>query len=205
MGAGRWYRAIAARCSSRFPPRPRIASPRDARAAAAVATPRRRRPRSIAPRPARRDRARATRRPRGRIRQAGSRLDALGRLGFGYVVGGTFTRRPREGNPVPRIVAVPAKRPRWRTRWGCPTPARRPPPRTLAIDARDRSAVREHRRRGRRRRASKRTALLEPHVDARRAERELPERLVGSRPRQRGAPARRWSRRSARVEPRRCS
>jgi dihydroorotate dehydrogenase len=30
-------------------------------------------------------------------------LDALGSLGFGYVVGGTVTRRPRVGNPRPRI------------------------------------------------------------------------------------------------------
>lgn len=31
-------------------------------------------------------------------------LDTLGRLGFGYVVGGTVTRARREGNPRPRIV-----------------------------------------------------------------------------------------------------
>jgi dihydroorotate dehydrogenase len=31
-------------------------------------------------------------------------LDALGSLGFGYVVGGTITRAPRTGNPRPRIV-----------------------------------------------------------------------------------------------------
>jgi dihydroorotate dehydrogenase len=31
-------------------------------------------------------------------------LDALGRLGFGHVVGGTVTREPRRGNPKPRIV-----------------------------------------------------------------------------------------------------
>lgn len=30
-------------------------------------------------------------------------LGALGRLGFGYVVGGTITREPRAGNPRPRI------------------------------------------------------------------------------------------------------
>jgi dihydroorotate dehydrogenase len=34
----------------------------------------------------------------------GRRVGALGRLGFGYVVAGTFTRRPRRGNPKPRIV-----------------------------------------------------------------------------------------------------
>ncbi|HET9671690.1 MAG TPA: dihydroorotate dehydrogenase 2 [Actinomycetota bacterium] len=31
-------------------------------------------------------------------------LDALGRVGFGFVVGGTITRRPRRGNRKPRIV-----------------------------------------------------------------------------------------------------
>jgi dihydroorotate dehydrogenase len=33
-----------------------------------------------------------------------ARLDALGRLGFGYVVGGTITREPRAGNPRPRVL-----------------------------------------------------------------------------------------------------
>ncbi len=37
-------------------------------------------------------------------------LDALGRLGFGYVVGGTITHAPRRGNPKPRIVRYPARR-----------------------------------------------------------------------------------------------
>jgi len=36
--------------------------------------------------------------------KSGRHLGPLGRLGFGYVVGGTFTRRPRHGNPRPRIV-----------------------------------------------------------------------------------------------------
>jgi dihydroorotate dehydrogenase len=36
--------------------------------------------------------------------KTGRHLDALGKLGFGYVVGGTVTRRPREGNDRPRIV-----------------------------------------------------------------------------------------------------
>jgi dihydroorotate dehydrogenase len=35
------------------------------------------------------------------------RLDALGRLGFGYVVGGTVTRRARAGNPRPRMIRDP--------------------------------------------------------------------------------------------------
>lgn len=36
--------------------------------------------------------------------KTGRRLGALGRLGFGYVVGGSFTLRPRAGHPKPRIV-----------------------------------------------------------------------------------------------------
>src|SRR6185295_18267124 len=39
-----------------------------------------------------------------------ARLDALGSLGFGYVVGGTVTRAPRSGNPHPRIVRDPVRR-----------------------------------------------------------------------------------------------
>src|SRR6187431_1438855 len=35
--------------------------------------------------------------------KTGERADALGRLGFGAVVLGTFTRRRREGNAKPRI------------------------------------------------------------------------------------------------------
>lgn len=37
-------------------------------------------------------------------------LDNLGELGFGYVVGGTITRAPRDGNPSPRIVRSPRRR-----------------------------------------------------------------------------------------------
>jgi dihydroorotate dehydrogenase len=36
-------------------------------------------------------------------------LGALGRLGFGYVVGGTITWAPRRGNPKPRIVRYPER------------------------------------------------------------------------------------------------
>ena len=36
-------------------------------------------------------------------------LGALGRLGFGFVVGGTITRAPRNGNPKPRIVRSPRR------------------------------------------------------------------------------------------------
>lgn len=38
-----------------------------------------------------------------------SHLDALGALGFGYVVGGTITREPRSGNQKPRIVRYPSR------------------------------------------------------------------------------------------------
>jgi len=60
-----------------------------------------------------------------------SHLDALGRLGFGYVVGGTITRAPRAGNPKPRIV-------RYRSRasmvnaMGLPNPGAEAVARTLA-------------------------------------------------------------------------
>ena len=37
-------------------------------------------------------------------------LDALGSLGFGYVVGGTVTRAPRRGNLHRRIARDPARR-----------------------------------------------------------------------------------------------
>ncbi len=40
--------------------------------------------------------------------KACAHLDALGELGFGYVVGGTVTRSPRRGNPRPRIARSPA-------------------------------------------------------------------------------------------------
>ena len=36
--------------------------------------------------------------------KTGERVRPLGRLGFGYVVAGTFTKAPRSGNPKPRIV-----------------------------------------------------------------------------------------------------
>jgi dihydroorotate dehydrogenase len=38
-----------------------------------------------------------------------SHLNALGELGFGYVVGGTITHAPRAGNPKPRIVRYPSR------------------------------------------------------------------------------------------------
>jgi len=37
-------------------------------------------------------------------------LDTLGRIGFGYVVGGTITLSPRRGNDRPRIARLPERR-----------------------------------------------------------------------------------------------
>jgi dihydroorotate dehydrogenase len=92
------------------------------------------------------------------------RLDVLGRLGFGYVVGGTITLRPRDGNPRPRIARLPERRSLVNA-MGLPNPgaeaaarslARAQPtaPRFASIADQDRSeAIQTH-------------ALLEPHVDA---------------------------------------
>ncbi len=93
-----------------------------------------------------------------------ARLDALGRLRFGYVVGGTFTRRPRSGNARPRIV-------RYRDRdsmvnaMGLPNPGaesaartlqkvRPTGPRVASVADQDLADVLETH------------GLLEPHVDA---------------------------------------
>jgi dihydroorotate dehydrogenase len=59
------------------------------------------------------------------------RLDALGRLGFGYVVGGTITRLPRRGNPKPRIVRYPDRR-SMANAMGLPNPGADAAARTLA-------------------------------------------------------------------------
>jgi dihydroorotate dehydrogenase len=94
----------------------------------------------------------------------GSRLDALGRLGFGYIVAGTFTRRQREGNPKPRIARY-RRRASMTNAMGLPNPGADAAARNLA--ATPRSAPRF---------ASvadedvvdvlETHALLEPHVDA---------------------------------------
>jgi dihydroorotate dehydrogenase len=96
--------------------------------------------------------------------KTGTRVTALGRLGFGYVVVGTFTRSARRGNPRPRLV-------RYRDRasmvnaMGLPNPgadaaarslarARRAGPRVASIADEDLPDVLETH------------ALLEPHVHA---------------------------------------
>jgi dihydroorotate dehydrogenase len=59
------------------------------------------------------------------------RLDALGRLGFGFVVGGTVTRNPRRGNPKPRIVRDRSRRAIVNA-MGLPNPGAAAAARTLA-------------------------------------------------------------------------
>ena len=92
------------------------------------------------------------------------RLDALGRLGFGYVVGGTITRAARAGNPRPRIVRY-TPRGSMVNAMGLPNPGAEAAARTLArvrrtgprfvsiADEAVPDALETH-------------ALLEPHVDA---------------------------------------
>jgi dihydroorotate dehydrogenase len=58
-------------------------------------------------------------------------LDALGRLGFGYVVGGTITRLPRRGNRKPRIVRYRGRR-SMANSMGLPNPGADAVARTLS-------------------------------------------------------------------------
>ncbi len=58
-------------------------------------------------------------------------LDALGALGFGYVVGGTITRAARAGNPEPRIVRYP-RRGSMTNAMGLPNPGAEPAAQHLA-------------------------------------------------------------------------
>ena len=96
--------------------------------------------------------------------KTGARVDALGRLGFGFVVCGTFTRRARPGNRRPRIVRDRARESLVNA-MGLPNPgaeaaaanlsrAARTSPRFASIADEDvRDVIVTH-------------ALLEPHVDA---------------------------------------
>jgi dihydroorotate dehydrogenase len=96
--------------------------------------------------------------------KTGRHVDALGRLGFGYVVCGTFTRRSRAGNPKPSIVRYP-RRMSMTNAMGLPNPGAeaaarilarrpRPTPRVASIADEDVADARAAHR------------LLEPHVDA---------------------------------------
>lgn len=96
--------------------------------------------------------------------KTGHRVDALGRLGFGYVVCGTFTRRPRRGLGKPRIVRY-ARRGSMANAMGLPNPGAdqaartlsrttRTAPRVASIADQDLGDVLETH------------AVLEPHVDA---------------------------------------
>jgi dihydroorotate dehydrogenase len=96
--------------------------------------------------------------------KTGRHVDALGRLGFGYVVCGTFTRGPRRGNRKPRIVRYPARRSMVNA-MGLPNPGAEAAARSLSRSPRGGprlasiadqglpDVVETH-------------ALLEPHVDA---------------------------------------
>lgn len=72
--------------------------------------------------------------------KTGRHVDALGRLGFGYVVCGTFTRLPRSGNRKPRIVRYPA-RASMVNAMGLPNPGAEDAARTLSRLPRSRPRV----------------------------------------------------------------
>lgn len=61
-------------------------------------------------------------------------LDALGALGFGYVVGGTITRAARAGTPRPRIARSPSHR-SMTNAMGLPNPGAEPAAGNLARTA----------------------------------------------------------------------
>jgi dihydroorotate dehydrogenase len=96
--------------------------------------------------------------------KTGRNVAALGRLGFGYVVCGTFTRRPRRGNRKPRIVRHP-ERASMVNAMGLPNPGAEAAARSLGRSPRTGArlasiadqdlpdALETH-------------AVLEPHVDA---------------------------------------
>lgn len=96
--------------------------------------------------------------------KTGERVGALGRLGFGYVVCGTFTRRPRSGHPRPTIARSP-RRAAMVNAMGLPNPGAEAAARALAerprtaptfaslADEEVDDVLESH-------------ALLEPHVDA---------------------------------------
>ena len=136
---------------------------------------------------ARRDPAREPRRPGRRLRQdratrrraRTARVRVRGRAGRSRA-------GPARGNAKPRIVRYP-ERGSMVNAMGLPNPGAEAAARALGRTTPRRPPVREHRRRGPARRARDPRA---PGAARRRgrAERELPERRVGSRPRQRDPP-----------------
>jgi len=96
--------------------------------------------------------------------KTGRRLGALGRLGFGYVVGGTITRAPRRGNPKPRIARYP-RRCSMVNSMGLPNPGAETAARWLAATERTAPRFASIADQGLDETVSAH-ALLEPHVDA---------------------------------------
>jgi len=90
-------------------------------------------------------------------------LGSLGRLGFGFVVGGTITRRPRAGNPKPRIARYPS-RGSMVNAMGLPNPGAEVAARTLARTRRTSARLVSIADEGVRE-VLEAHALLEPHVD----------------------------------------
>ncbi len=85
--------------------------------------------------------------------KSGRHLDALGRLGFGFVVGGTITWAPRKGNPKPRIVRSRLPNPGAETAAANLARARRTAPRFASVADEELEA------------ATATVELLAPHVD----------------------------------------
>ena len=106
-------------------------------------------------------------------------LRALGKLGFGYVVGGTVTRAPRSGNPHaadrPRPCAARARQrdghAEPRRGRGRAEPARNPADAPRWVSLADEAV--EERRDG--------AELLAPHVDGFELNASSPERRMGAR------------------------
>src|SRR6266545_455976 len=90
-------------------------------------------------------------------------LDALGRLGFGYVIGGTITRDPRSGNAKPRIARYPG-RGSMTNAMGLPNPGAEAAARTLSRSPRSGPRLASIADQGPGEVIATH-ALLEPHVD----------------------------------------
>jgi dihydroorotate dehydrogenase len=96
--------------------------------------------------------------------KAGRRLAALGRLGFGYVIAGTFTRAARRGNRRPTVVRY-RRRTSMVNAMGLPNPGADAAARTLSVTPRTSPRFASIGDEGVRD-AAETHGLLEPHVDA---------------------------------------